>query len=155
MPVDYSSWYHNAKAELAKVYQEKAGLEQALADCDTRIEALTRTIAALAPLVGEKAPTSAPAVGMTDAIRAILAQAEGALSAGEIRERLEALGFDMASYSNPLATVHTILRRLTESEEISVQARKARKGVEPIFGKRFVIGKEMKGFIGIARIKRG
>ena len=92
---------------------------------------------------------------MTDSIRSILAQAGKPLTAAEIRDRLEAIGFDMASYSNPLATIHTILRRLTEAAEADVQEDRGRKTrIEPIAGKRFVIGKDLKGFIGIARLKR-
>jgi hypothetical protein len=131
-PIDYRALYDNAVSELARLDAETA--------------ALRLTIAALAPLVGEGSST-----GLTDAIRSILAQADEPLSAGDIRDRLAALGFDMKSYSNPLATIHTILRRLTESDEAHVQKHGK---VEPILGKRFVIGKNLKGFIGIGRIQR-
>ena len=132
-PIDYRSLYDNAVSELARLEAEVAALKQ--------------TIAAIAPLVGETAPS-----GLTDAVRKILAEADEPLAASEIRDRLSTMGFDMKSYSNPLATIHTILRRLTESDEAHVQ--KPGK-VEPITGKRFVIGKDLKGFIGIARIRRG
>jgi hypothetical protein len=131
-PIDYRKLYDNAVSELARLEAECAALRQ--------------TIAALAPLVGESSPN-----GLTDAIRTILAQAEEPLSASDIRDRLASMGFDMKGYSNPLSTIHTILRRLTESDEADVQ----RHGkVQPILGKRFVIGKKLKGFVGIGRIER-
>jgi len=131
-PIDYRALYDNAISELARLEAEAAALRQ--------------TIAALAPLVGEASTT-----GLTDGIRNILAHAAEPLSASEIRDRLAGMGFDMTSYSNPLATIHTILRRLTESDEASVQKHGK---VEPILGKRFVIGKHLKGFVGIGRIQR-
>jgi hypothetical protein len=141
--IDYLSLYDNAKSELARLQNERTELEK-------QITALTKTISAIAPLVGAGAPEAAP-VGLTDAIRSILARAEGPLSASEIRDRLVEMGLDMAAYSNPLATIHTVLRRLTDSDEADVQKESK---IEPIAGKRFVIGKDLKGFVGIARIKR-
>lgn len=131
-PIDYRALYDNAVSELARL--------------DAEATALRQTIAALAPLVGEVS-----SAGLTDAVRSILAQADEPLSASDIRDRLAALGFDMKSYSNPLATIHTILRRLTETDEANVQKHSK---VEPILGKRFVIGKNLKGLIGIARVQR-
>jgi hypothetical protein len=131
-PIDYRALYDNAVNELARLEAEVAALKQ--------------TIAAIAPLVGEAVPS-----GLTDAIRTILAKADGPLSASEIRDRLSGMGFDMKSYSNPLATIHTILRRLTDSDEAHVQKETH---IEPIAGKRFVVGKSMKGFIGVARLRR-
>jgi hypothetical protein len=131
-PIDYRALYDNAVSELARLEAEAAALRQ--------------TIAALAPLVGENSAT-----GLTDAIRSILAKAEEPLSASEIRDLLAGMGFNVKSYSNPLATIHTILRRLIESDEANVQKHGK---VEPILGKRFVIGKHIKGVVGIGRIQR-
>ncbi len=131
-PIDYRNLYDNAVSELARLETEAAALRQ--------------TITALAPLVGEASPK-----GLTDAIRKILASSEEPLTASQIRDRLTAMGFDMKAYSNPLATIHTVLRRLSQSEEADVQKHSR---VEPILGKRFVIGKKFKGMIGIGRIQR-
>ena len=38
----------------------------------------------------------------------------------EVRERLLAIGVDLSSYSNDLAVIHTVLRRLNESGELRV-----------------------------------
>jgi DNA-binding PadR family transcriptional regulator len=175
MTVDYTSWHENAKNELKNVQEEKAGLLRAVALCDRQINALTQTMNALAPLVGAEllpAPsgleTEAGPGGLTDTIRAILTEAGEPLTASEIREKLEARGFDMKSYSNPLANIHTILRRLTEAKAVETthEIKGAAPGgkrfaislgkgleVEKVWGKSFEIGK-LKGFVGKGRLQR-
>jgi len=175
MSIDFQSWYENAKADLAALQSEKAELESALEDREKRIAMLERTVNFLAPMVGEE---PAPAVaaenaGMTGSIREILKKSPEPLTASEIREGLEKLGFDMKSYSNPLATIHTVLRRLAEAEEVetthaspgkryavpmkfkgvSFLSSKSGVTVEKLAGKDFEIGK-LKGFIGVGRLRR-
>ena len=173
MSVDYQAWYTNAKDELQRVQQEKAEMQGAIAERDKQIDALVQTINALGKLIGEEfihSPVTAdaePPAGMTDSIRAILTKADEPLTASEIRDRLESMGFDIKSYSNPLANIHTVLKRLTESGELesthelnapggarrfAVQVSK-HLAVEKIAGKSFEIGK-MKGFIGVGRLRR-
>ena len=36
----------------------------------------------------------------------------------EVRDRLEAIGFDLDKYTNSLAAVHTVLKRLNQSHEV-------------------------------------
>ena len=56
-------------------------------------------------------------VGLTDAIRTILRQADGWLTVTNVRDRLVSLGFDFTEYStNPLASISTTLRRLKPEE---------------------------------------
>ncbi len=170
MSIDYTTWYQNAQAELQRVRGEKAELELAVAAHDQQIAALIQTMNAIAPLIGEEAVDlpareEAPPAGMTDCIRNILAKAGEPLSASEVRDRLQEIGFDMQSYSNPLATVHTILRRLTESQELETYYEADAPGakrfavvgkgiaVEKVAGKDFAIGK-FKGFIGVGKLKR-
>src|SRR5580658_2892117 len=175
MSIDYTSWYENATNELKNVQEEKTGLLRAVALCDQQIGALIQTMNAIAPLVGaEPLPTPPGAEmeagpgGLTESIRAILTEAGEPLTASEIREKLEAKGFDMKSYSNPLANIHTILRRLTEAKavetthEINAAASGPKKfaislgrglEVEKVWGKSFEIGK-LKGFVGKGRLQR-
>jgi hypothetical protein len=181
MPVDYTSWYSNARAELDKLQEERVQLKRTLDECDKHIAALVQTVNALAPLVGEEPiapppPEDAPA-GMTDCVRKILAEAAEPLSASDVRDRLETMGFEMKSYSNPLATVHTVLRRLSESGEAEAhdcegvkkftgvvkkgyaigiaigKDTKEGRGVELVAGKNFTIGKDWKGVIGVGSIR--
>jgi prefoldin subunit 5 len=168
MSIDFKSWYENAKAEFEKLQSEKAELERALEDREKQIAVLERTVNFLAPLVGEAVPAAAAAesTGMTGSIREILKKSPEPLTASEIRDSLETLGFDMKSYSNPLATIHTILRRLGESEEVETthEMNSGKRtaymipvgsglAVEKIWGKPFQIG-TVKGFIGKGRLRR-
>ena len=36
----------------------------------------------------------------------------------DVRDRLESIGFDLTKYTNSLAAVHTVLKRLNESKEV-------------------------------------
>jgi hypothetical protein len=172
MAFDYKTSYEEAKAELARVQIQKLTLGRQIEECDRQIAALTQTMRAIAPLVGEEPPpdvqiapdAETPPGGMTDCVRALLKKATEPLTASEIRESLEAIGFDMNSYSNPLATIHTVLRRLTESGEVETthEMLSAKKftipvskhlAVEKIVGKGFRIG-EKRGFIGVGRLVR-
>jgi hypothetical protein len=179
MSIDYKSWYRNAAAELARLRTQKTELDRAVADCDQQIAALTRTMNAIAPLAGEESLSSdAPPAGFTDSIRNILSAASDPLSAAEVRDRLSALGFDMNSYSNPLATIHTVLRRLVDAREAEAKdaggvrrfaprrpkglaiglsiARDSNggPGIDLVSGKRFSVGKDWKGVIGVGRLTR-
>lgn len=171
MTFDYKTSYESAKVELARVQAHKLALAQDLEQCDKQITALIEAMRALAPMAGEQAPdlpsvgeTDTPPGGMTDCVRAILKKAPEPLTASEIRASLVEIGFDMDAYSNPLATVHTVLRRLAESGEVETTHEMSdfkkftipvskHLAVEKIFGKSFQIGGK-KGFIGVGRLRR-
>ena len=157
MSIDYKSWYENAKTELQKLQREQAELDLLRVERDKQIAALIKTMNAIAPLIGEEPMPAAdgkeaPTAGMTDCIRTILAQADEPLSAAEIRDRLSAMGFDMKSYSNALATVHTILRRLAEAVEVEPLKLNVPlpggKKFAITAGKSFTLGKNTRGVIG-------
>jgi hypothetical protein len=93
--------------------------ERALADrtaLDGRIGQLQETINTLSRLCGLQ-----PTVpwGLTDACRTLLRNAAEPLSAVELRARLDAIGFDLQRYANPLAAIHTTLKRLAGAGEIA------------------------------------
>ncbi|HLJ46957.1 MAG TPA: hypothetical protein VKU01_13160 [Bryobacteraceae bacterium] len=163
MALDYRALYETTKAELEKLEAEKNELQVAIGERDKQIGALIQTMNAIAPLIGETPPET-PAGGMTDSIRKLMAEAGHPLTAVEIRDRLEAMGFDMKSYSNPLATIHTVLRRLADAGEVETDYELASKGpkkfgiaskggyaVEGIPGKSIKVGKMI---VGAARIVR-
>lgn len=57
-------------------------------------------------------------VGMTDRIREILATYRGCLQPTDVRDALVRGGFNLEGRSNPMAEVHTVLRRLVASGEV-------------------------------------
>ena len=186
MPIDYTNWYQSAREELEKLQRERAELIRGLAECDRQIAALIQTLNAMAPLAGEK-PSDAPSnpggeftpPGLTDSIRSILAGASEPLTAAGIRDHLATLGFAASDYSNLLATIHTILRRLMDAREVQaheadggrtfsmaerkgyvvglVMGRASKEGLhteaELVAGKKLG-GKNWKGVVGVARFTR-
>lgn len=170
MGMDYASVYAGARAELEALEQRRLELLDSLEDLDRHSVALRQTMNAIAPLIGEElVPVPKDAVaGLTDSVRQILSRAKESLSASEIRERLRERGFSVDAYSNPLATVHTILRRLTDSGHVEsavdeqgtkrfevamgVMPLTKEVGVQKIAGKSFEIGK-LRGFVGVGRLR--
>ncbi|MGA2000708.1 MAG: hypothetical protein ABSG52_11995 [Terriglobales bacterium] len=62
--------------------------------------------------------------GFTDAVRNVLSNKPGALAnAIGVRNMLMQSGYDLTQYSNPLASIHTILKRLVKSGEVTAEVR--------------------------------
>ena len=111
----------------AKEY--RGALDQAIAEyerlgeerrrIDDRLAQLTQTIGTLSRLIGLE-PTIP--FGLTDACRLVYRNAGIPLSPTEVRSRLRAIGFDLSSYSNEMAAIHTVLRRLNVSGELRAMA---------------------------------
>jgi hypothetical protein len=86
--------------------------ERALADqaaLETRLAQLRQTIGTLTTLCGL---TPTVAFGLTDACRMVLRSAAEPMTALAVRDRLAAVGIDLDRYANPLAAIHTVLKRL-------------------------------------------
>lgn len=81
---------------------------------DARIARLAQTMGSLMRLCNLQ-----PTVqwGLTDAVRAVLQAAGHPLTAVEVRDQLGAMGFDLSRYSNDLASIHTVLKRLNQAGE--------------------------------------
>lgn len=102
------------RAALDAARREYEALLAERARLDARIAQLTQTIGSLMRLCHLQ-----PAVswGLTDAVRATLQAAGHPLTAIEIRDQLAAMGFDLSRYTNDLAAIHTILKRLNAAGE--------------------------------------
>jgi hypothetical protein len=58
--------------------------------------------------------------GFTDSVRKVLRENPGhAATATAVRDMLAKAGFNLSAYSNPLASIHTILKRLAERGELT------------------------------------
>jgi hypothetical protein len=105
---DYRRALDTAVREYEKLLAEHASLEGRLAQ-------LKHSIAALTKLCGYE-PTVP--MGLTDACRLVLRNATEPLTALEVRDRLTAIGVALDRHSNPLASIHTVLKRLHEAGEL-------------------------------------
>jgi hypothetical protein len=97
---------------------EKLSAERA--DLDDRLSQLRHSIGTLTKLCGYE-PTVP--LGLTDACRLVLRNSVTPLTALEVRDRLAAIGVDLDKYSNPLASIHTVLKRMHEAGEIAERDR--------------------------------
>ena len=108
MPYDYSAALDAARDELARLRRERHQL-------DLEITKHERLVATLGLITGEEEDSS-QAGGFTDAVRQILQASSVAVTPVEVRDRLNKSGFDF-KYTNLLANVHVVLKRLVQSRE--------------------------------------
>jgi hypothetical protein len=87
---------------------------------DERLGQLAQTIGSLMRLCNL---TPTVSLGLTDTCRMVLKAAGHPLTALEVRERLQAMGFDVARYANDLASIHTVLKRLQHGGEADLVQR--------------------------------
>jgi prefoldin subunit 5 len=84
-------------------------------DIDRRLAEVAQTIGTLSRLCGL---ISTVPIGLTDACRLVVRGAGVPVTPIDVRQRLQSIGFDLSKYSNDLAAIHTILKRLNESGEL-------------------------------------
>jgi hypothetical protein len=103
------------KRALEAAIREYEALGQQRHDMDRRLAEVAQTIGTLSRLCG-LVPTVP--IGLTDACRLIVRGAGVPMTPLDVRDRIKAIGFDLSKYSNELAAIHTILKRLNESGEL-------------------------------------
>ena len=99
---------------LEAAVREYETLGRQRAEIDERLAQLAQTIGSLSRLC-HLTPTVP--FGLTDTCRLVLKAAGHPLTATEVRAQLEAMGFDLSRYSNDLAAIHTVLKRLNQAGE--------------------------------------
>jgi hypothetical protein len=104
--------YRRALDAAVREYEELGARRR---DIDQRLAELAQSIGTLTRLLGL---TPTVPLGLTDAIRLVVRGAGVPMSPVEVRDRLRVIGFDVAKYTNDIAAVHTILKRLNESGEL-------------------------------------
>ena len=103
------------RAALDAALREYETLLQQKADLDARLAQVAESVGTLTRLCGY---TPTVAYGLTDACKTSLRCGGAPMTPLEVRDRLQSTGFDINRYSNPLAAIHTVLRRLTESGDV-------------------------------------
>ena len=63
-------------------------------------------------------------MGITELARVMLKETSLPMTAPDLKERIEARKLDLSRYSNPLAVIHTVLKRLVQSGEVKVVPQK-------------------------------
>ena len=111
--------YRRALESATREYEQLGAKRR---EIDQRLAELAQSIGTLSRLLGL---TPTVPMGLTDAVRLVVRGAGVPMTPVEVRDRLHAIGFDVSKYTNDLAAVHTILKRLNESGEIRFVARAA------------------------------
>jgi len=104
------------RAALAAAAKEYEALGDERRRIDERLTQLAQTIGTLSRLIGL---TPTVPLSITDAVRLAI-RAGVPMTPPEVRDRLMSIGFDLSSYSNELAVIHTVLKRLNEGGEIRI-----------------------------------
>jgi hypothetical protein len=128
-----------AVREYEKLIAKHAALEGRLAQ-------LKHSIAALTKLCGYE-PTVP--LGLTDACRLVLRNATEPLTALEVRDRLASIGVDLEKHGNPLASIHTVLKRLHDAGELTGRDRD-----EPSARTAYVFALPVHGVTGVGTSRR-
>lgn len=125
----YKRSYKAAIEELTKLMEEYEELESQMEALRKRISVVRSGVVGLAGLCGATPGKEYPHlfphtirtdVGFTDAIRAVL-KSKGmhyGFTPVAVRDALNEAGFDLGKYKNPLASIHTILKRLEIRDEV-------------------------------------
>jgi len=108
----YSEALNSAVEEYERLSEQRAAI-------DIRLAQLMQAIGSLSQLCNMK-PAVEFGLGLTDACRMVLKAVDHPLTAAEIRLKLETMGYDTSHFSNPLGSIHVVLRRLCRAGEASV-----------------------------------
>lgn len=127
--LDYKQLFESVKGELERLHEGKANLEDKLERVNDRIDAMSKSYNAIAPLVGERPIATVSdlflpsnfaelkTAGISVAVRYILDSSPSVdFTASTVRDLLKEKGWDWSNYVNPLSTVHTVLTRLAASD---------------------------------------
>lgn len=125
MPNRYKADLGDARMKLAEMLTCRETVE-------FQIAKQREKVAALAVLAGESEDTfEKMAMGLTAACRAAFrAAGQRGLMPTELRDAVKKLGFPIETYSNPMASLHAVIRRLAEKGEIRTSIRDMHDGVE-------------------------
>ena len=126
--------YKDAAKELESLVTEQERIEKRILSLRKTMNALETVISQLpeAGNIGDMARASLilGETSLTDDIAHIIATTRVPLTASEIKTQLTELGVNIAEHSNPLATIHSILGRLTESGRAHETVRNGKKAWE-------------------------
>ena len=127
----YKRSYKAAIDELSKLMEQFEDLEGQMEALRERMATVRKGVHGLAALCGANPEKEYPHlfprtisadIGFTDAIREVFKSGDvhEYYSPVRMRDELKKRGFDLSKYKNPLASIHTILKRLHFNEEVKM-----------------------------------
>jgi hypothetical protein len=116
------------KQELAGLLRQRQKIDQKMAQLQPVINYLEGLCRELGERVAQESAIKVElTTGLTELTRVTLEEAFIPVTASELKKRMEAKGFDFSRYSNPLASIHTVLQRLVKSGKVKVVPQKGGK----------------------------
>jgi hypothetical protein len=131
--MDWKEALTAARSEHRELIQQRDVIDAAQADLDLKRETLEKrilqleqTIASLSELTGEGPLSKAwsraelnklDSLKLADALRKVLQSGNKYWTPIDVRDMLLLQGYDLSGYTNPLASIHAVLKRLHESGE--------------------------------------
>lgn len=118
---NYTLVRNQARVELKQLLQQRSRLDIELSKINARIIEVSKAVNALNLLVGDADENQADfmielsGMNLSDAVREILRRSDVHLTPLDIKFTLRKLGYNTESYTNPQASIHTMLKRLEES----------------------------------------
>lgn len=105
---------------LTELKRKRNDLDRSIIDLENSITTLRRVYVDEGRPVPTIAQLFQPAdVGITDAVRgAFRLNADRRLTALQVRDVVASHGFDLSKYSNSMATIHQVIKRLLEGQEL-------------------------------------
>jgi hypothetical protein len=109
---------------LQAAVEEQADVQRQILELEKRYYRLEETVATLIRLINDEDadPTSGgettSEVGLTDTVRNVLKTADDAMTPVQVRDGVIRMGKNESDYTNLLASIHNILKRLVKANEI-------------------------------------
>lgn len=120
MTPDFDQIIKESLAELRQRVTEREAI-------DKRVSQLTKALRGLAVMLPEQERPAflkslqigqRKGLGLTEMILEILREEKSPLSANDIRERMEDMGFDFSDYAQPTSTIYNTMRRLIDNKRV-------------------------------------
>ena len=113
---------------IAALMSDEEILEAAIKAAEVRLSRVRAARAAFALLASPEAEPGEFLGKMADGCRTVLKQSAGSsLSPLEVRDRLKVLGYDLSTHKNPMASIHSVLKRLAEPQD-EIKSKTAKDG---------------------------
>jgi len=121
---NYHRMLYDAKQNLAELLVQRQKLDQEIARAHTVVTELQNLCADQDQRNfwrgAERVIKADLKVGITDAVRVILQENFFPMTAVDLKKQIEARKLNIQRYANPLAVVHTVLKRLIQSGDVRI-----------------------------------
>jgi len=118
-----------AQQEVDALQQERTQHRQRMEWIELRLQHLAAHLKTIQPLIEQAPGQSLVHLGLTPICRDLLAQVDKWVTAPEVRDLLAQKGVDHSGYSNPMAVLHSVLKRVGQTCKAKDHTCYGRKGL--------------------------